>query len=229
LKKWQITGFLAVLIIGFLLISGCTQDNNKYCSDNFPGTYYDPSSKMCEYIVTQTYQITPTWTPTITATEDTNSIQTQLKSEWDQIRDVFDAYIIEAQKDNDFYRLRTKTIPNTISNYQKIKDELLNINIKNSDLKEERSILVSICEYKIKYLQGISSAILASEDEKDLPHTSLEKYTNAKLSFRDERDIISDIPYSSKYWDFIYNDDRVAEDNIEIENANILRVSKLLS
>lgn len=49
MKKWQITGFLAVLIIGFLLISGCTQDNNKYCSDNFPGTYYDPSSKMCEH------------------------------------------------------------------------------------------------------------------------------------------------------------------------------------
>jgi hypothetical protein len=49
LKKWQITGFLAVLIIGFLMISGCTQDNSKYCTDHFPGTYYNPSSKMCEH------------------------------------------------------------------------------------------------------------------------------------------------------------------------------------
>jgi hypothetical protein len=48
MEKWQITGFLAVLIIGFLLISGCTQDNDKYCRDNFPGTVYSPSSKMCE-------------------------------------------------------------------------------------------------------------------------------------------------------------------------------------
>ena len=49
MKKYQITGFLAVLIIGFLLISGCTLDNDKYCRDNFPGTYYDPLSKMCEH------------------------------------------------------------------------------------------------------------------------------------------------------------------------------------
>jgi hypothetical protein len=60
MKKWQITGFLAVLIIGFLLVSGCTQDNTKYCADNFPGTYYDPSSKMCEPFSTPTQTPTPT-------------------------------------------------------------------------------------------------------------------------------------------------------------------------
>jgi len=53
MKNWQIPGLLTILIIGFLLISGCTQDNDKYCRENFPGTAYDPSSKMCEKIVTQ--------------------------------------------------------------------------------------------------------------------------------------------------------------------------------
>jgi len=79
LKNWQITGFLNVLIIGFLLISGCTQDNNKYCSDNFPGTYYDPSTKMCEHSTTPTPQIiyiTVTVTPNPTTTQTSASAST---------------------------------------------------------------------------------------------------------------------------------------------------------
>ena len=52
MKNWQIFGVFTFLIIGTILISGCTQDNNKYCSDNFPGTVYDPSSKMCEHTPT---------------------------------------------------------------------------------------------------------------------------------------------------------------------------------
>jgi len=52
MKNWQIPGLLAILIIGFLLISGCTQDNDKYCRENFPGTVYDSSSKMCEHTTT---------------------------------------------------------------------------------------------------------------------------------------------------------------------------------
>lgn len=54
MKNRQNIGFLAVLIVGFLLISGCTQDNDKYCRDNFPGTVYDTSSKMCERTPTPT-------------------------------------------------------------------------------------------------------------------------------------------------------------------------------
>ena len=49
MKNWQIFGVFTFLIIGTILISGCTQDNNKYCSDNFPGSHYDPSTKLCEH------------------------------------------------------------------------------------------------------------------------------------------------------------------------------------
>ena len=66
MKTWQITGLYAILILGFLLISGCTQDDNKYCNDNFPGTSYNPSSKICEKIATQT-PATPT--PTAVQTQ----------------------------------------------------------------------------------------------------------------------------------------------------------------
>ena len=66
MKNWQITGLYAILILGFLLISGCTQDNYKNCSDNFPGTTYNPSSKMCEKIAAQT-PATPT--PTAVRTQ----------------------------------------------------------------------------------------------------------------------------------------------------------------
>jgi hypothetical protein len=233
MKNWQITGFLVILIGGFLLISGCTQDNYQYCSDKYPGTVYDPSSKMCEKIVAQTSQITPILTPSITATENINSIRTQLNSEWGQIRDVYDAFIIKKEKDlitsyEGIYGLTKRTIPNTISEYQKIKNDLLIINITNSDLQEERSVLVSICDYKIKFLQGMSLAYQAEQDEKYSLQTSLTEYTNAKLSFRDERDIISGIPYSSKYWEYIYKDDLLAETNIELADENILRISKLI-
>ena len=85
MKNWQITGFLSILAIGFLLISGCAQDNDKYCTDNFPGTYYDPSTKMCEHtstptptptpqIVYVTVTISPTPTPTPIPTINKNSV-----------------------------------------------------------------------------------------------------------------------------------------------------------
>jgi murein DD-endopeptidase MepM/ murein hydrolase activator NlpD len=61
MKTRHITGLFAILILGFLLISGCTQDNNKYCSDNSTGSSYDLSSKMCEKISTETpVALTPT-------------------------------------------------------------------------------------------------------------------------------------------------------------------------
>lgn len=66
MKKWVTMGILAGLIIGMVLMSGCTQDNYKYCSDNFPGTKYDPSSKMCEHY--------PTLTPVLTVVQTQNPI-----------------------------------------------------------------------------------------------------------------------------------------------------------
>jgi hypothetical protein len=55
MKNWQIFGVFTFLIIGTILISGCTQDNDKYCRENYPGTTYDPVSKLCEKIGTQTH------------------------------------------------------------------------------------------------------------------------------------------------------------------------------
>jgi len=246
MKNWRIIGFLAILIISFLLISGCTQDNSKYCSDNFPGTYYDPTTKMCEHTQIPTQQIlyvtvlvTPTLTPTITATENIDSIRTKLSNEWKQIQDVYDTFTIKGEKNlikggnvqpsngeiNDF---REKTVPNTISEYQKIKNDLLNININNSDLQEQRTILISICDYKIKYIQATSSELHAIQTKTFNLQTSLTEYKNAKQYLQDELEIINAIPYSSKYWDYVYNDKQEVENNIVSTNENILRISKKL-
>jgi hypothetical protein len=72
----KIYGIFAILIIGFLLITGCTQDNDKYCRDNFPGSYYDPSSKMCEHYLTPTAQIVYV---TVTVTPSPTPIPTSKK------------------------------------------------------------------------------------------------------------------------------------------------------
>jgi hypothetical protein len=91
MKKWIAIIFFAILVTGMIFMSGCTtQDNNKYCSDNFPGTYYDPSSKMCEHtptptptptsqIISQTVLVTQTTIPTPTPipTINKNSIAYQ--------------------------------------------------------------------------------------------------------------------------------------------------------
>ena len=65
MKKWINIGILAVLVIGMVLVSGCTRDNSKYCPDNYPGTLYNPSTNTCDKIVTQTPYSTPTPTPQI--------------------------------------------------------------------------------------------------------------------------------------------------------------------
>jgi hypothetical protein len=233
MRTWKITGILAVLIIGFLLISGCTQDNSKYCTDNFPGTYYNPSSKMCEHTPEPTPVPTPTITPPISTMtpvsttiqeENIDSIRAKLNSEWSQIQDVYDEFTINKRKvdNNDF---RARTVPNTISEYEKIKNDLLNININNSDLQAERTVLISICDYKIKDLQAMSSLSHAAQTKTFNLQTSLEEYTNAKYFLQDELDIINEIPYSKKYWDYIYNDKQSAQQNLQSTKENILILS----
>jgi len=222
MKNWQITGFLAILIIGFLLISACTNKG----STNAPPVEVSTPTPQIVY-VTVTVLVTPV---TTIQTENINSIRTQLNSEWGQIRDVYDTFTINKDKDlaasgGGVNELRGSTIPGTISEYQKIKNDLLNININNPDLNKERTVLVSICDYKIKYLQGTSSIYHASQAELLNLDSSLTEYKNAKLSFRDERDIISAIPYFSKYWEYIDEDDRLAESNILIADQGIARMS----
>jgi len=65
-----ICGGIILLVILSAFIAGMSVDNYKYCIDNFPGTKYDPSSKMCEKIVQQTPYLTttPTYPPTPTPT-----------------------------------------------------------------------------------------------------------------------------------------------------------------
>jgi len=183
-----------------------------------------------------------TYTSTITAnppvittiqTENTDSIQTQLNGEGKQIRDIYDTFTVNMDKldfkSNDgINELRETNIPNTISQYQKIKDDLLKININNSDQKNERNVLVSICDYKIKFLQGLSSAAHAHQAETFNVQTSLDEYKNAKNYFQDVRDIISVIPYSNKYWEYINHDDQLAKEIISVEEQGILRMSKLV-
>jgi hypothetical protein len=50
--------FLSAFVAG--MFSGISRDNYQYCSANYPGTIYDPTTKMCEHIVTQTPYPTPT-------------------------------------------------------------------------------------------------------------------------------------------------------------------------
>ncbi len=99
------------------------------------------------------------------------------------------------------------------------------MSISGYELKNERTILASICDYKIKYLQGLSSAYHASQTEKYPAQTSLNEYKNAKYRFQDARDIISVIPYSAKYWEYINADDLSAKQNIFLADQNILRMS----
>jgi hypothetical protein len=181
-----------------------------------------------------TSTITPN-TPVVTAiqTENTDAIQTQLNGEWKQIRDSYDTFNVNMNKrdltnNDEINSLRQEYVPHTISEYQKIKDDLLKININDSDLKNERNVLVSICDYKIKFLQGLSSVFHARQAETFNVQTSLNEYQNAKNYFQDVRDSINVIPYSNKYWEYINNDDQQAKEIILFADQGISRMSKLV-
>jgi hypothetical protein len=209
------------------------QDNNKYCRDNFPGTIYDPSSKMCEHTLEPTPIPTPTSTPPISTItpfsttiqiDNVDSIRAKFNSEWSQIQDVSDQITINIKK-VDTNEFRATTVPSTISEYEKIKTSLLNININNSDLQEERTVLVSISDYKIKNIQAVSSLSHALQAESFNRQTSLTEYKNAKNYLQDELNIINEIPYSKKYWEYVYDDKQSAEETLRLTKENILRLS----
>ncbi len=125
----------------------------------------------------------------------------------------------------DTNEFRVTTVPNTISEYEKIKDSLQNININNSDLQEERTVLISVCDYKIKEIQAASSLSHAIQAESFNRQTSLTEYKNAKNYLQDELDIINEIPYSKKYWEYVYDDKQSAEETLRLTKENILRLS----
>jgi hypothetical protein len=230
MKNWQITGIPVIMILGFLLMSGCTS------------TSPDTSTPQIVYVtelVTPTPTIPPVGT-TIQAvtsvpvqTETDASVSTQLNNKWREIRVVHDTFNenknrLNLKSDGDINELREKNIPYTISQYERIKNELLQITITNYDLKTERNILVSICDYKIKFLQGLSSYHHALQAETFSAGTSLTEYKNAKYLFQDERDIISVIPYLVKYWEYVNTDDQEARSYISSADQGISKMSNVV-
>ena len=211
-------------------MSGCTSTGS---TSTAPVVVSTPTPQ----IVYVTVLVTPTPTSppvvTIIQTETSESILTQLNSKWRQIRVVYDTFNenknkLDLKSDDGINELREINIPYTISEYKRLKNDLSQININNYDLENEKAILVSICDYKIKFLQGLSSAYHAQQTETFSPDTSLAEYKNAKYLFQDMRDIINLIPYSSKYWEYVNADDQVAKTNIFSADQGISRMSKLV-
>jgi hypothetical protein len=226
MKNWYITGLFSCLIFIFLLSSGCTDAGP---TGPVPAAAITPQPQ----IVYVTVLVTPAATipPIVTAqAEDTEFIKTQLNSKWRKIQVAYDTFNETKNKlrlttDEDINQLRQTDIPAAIAQYQGIRDELLQIKINNNDLQSDRAVLVSICDYKIKFLEGLGSAYHASQTETYPDQTSLTEYKNARYRFQDVRDIISGIPYSSKYWDYVHNDDQSAKANIVLADQNIIRLN----
>jgi hypothetical protein len=226
MKNWQITGFFGILILTFLVISGCTDTGSSDPARGAAGT-------QTPRIVYVTVIVTPSAIPPVASpvlTENTAAVQTELNTKWRQIQVAYDTFNenknkLQLNSDENINLLREKNIPDAIAEYQRLKDGLSAMSISGYDLKNERTILVSICDYKIKYLQGLSSAYHAKQTEKYPAQTSLNEYKNAKYRFQDARDIISVIPYSTKYWEYINADDLSAKQNIFLADQNILRMS----
>jgi hypothetical protein len=226
MKNWQITGSFVILILAFLLMSGCTDTGSSGPAPGAAGT-------QTPQIVYVTVIVTPSTIPPVVSpvqTENTAAVQTELNTKWRQIQVVYDTFNenknkLQLNSDDDINLLREKNIPDAIAEYQTLKDGLSAMSLSGYELKTERTILVSICDYKIKYLQGLSSAYHASQTEKYPAQTSLNEYKNAKYRFQDVRDIISVIPYSAKYWEYINADDLSAKQNIFLADQNILRMS----
>ncbi len=88
MKYWQITGFFVILILTFLLMSGCTGTESSAPAFGSAGT---PTPR----IVYVTVIVTPSAIPpgvSPVQTEDTAAVQTQLNARWRQIQVVYDTF-----------------------------------------------------------------------------------------------------------------------------------------
>jgi len=63
MKKWRISGFLTIVILGFLLMSGCTSTRTTTTA---PATVSTPTPQ----IVNNTVLVTPSPTPTVIRSQD---------------------------------------------------------------------------------------------------------------------------------------------------------------
>ena len=236
----KFTLLIGLIVGAMILSSGCLS------SDLGPGATPPPTP-----IVT-TAPSTPvptpvTSTPVVTPpqTEDVGAIRTQLNTIWRQIQVAYDTYQQERDKldlsdNDDINYLRQKSIPDAITDYQTINDTLGDITINNADLGNERDILLSICAYKIKFLEGLEAAYHAPQIETYDTEKSLDEYKSAKYLFQDVLDIIhmmgvgiTPLPgekepsYVLKYWDYIYNDKESAKDYINWADENISRALQM--
>ncbi len=124
--------FLSAFIAG--MFSGMSGDNYKYCSDNFPGTTYDPSSKMCEHY--------PTPTPTLSIEQ----IKSQARSisfaslmrnsdEYTNSLVYFRGSVVQVQNiDGNNYYLRINTKPDPYLGYM---DDTIYVDYTGNRLLED--------------------------------------------------------------------------------------------
>jgi hypothetical protein len=111
----------------------------------------------------------------------------------------------------------------------RIQGELSKINTYNySDLEIDRTNLISICDYKIKLIQGLGSYFHALQAEAFNTETSLEEYENARYLCEDAREIISETGYRTIYDNYVYDDDLKARECIMAADNGILRMHPLV-
>lgn len=226
---------LVVILSAAMVACGCTSSNQGFP----PAT---PPTTLPNQIETTVS------TPSPSPIQNISTTRTQLDKAWRDIQVAYDTYKEKrdrlgatdtgVQTNDDISYLRQTLIPDAISAYQSIEMDLSSMNISNPDLDSEKKVLLSICDYKIKYFEGLDAGYQGIVLEATNVKKSRDAYKNAKYSFQDAIDVINVMgigissvpsekqpPYSQKYWDYIYQDKVRIEDLLAWADENVSRLA----
>jgi hypothetical protein len=143
------------------------------------------------------------------------------------IRIAWDDYVEDVDElggvgasNQDMNHIREKIIPDTIGRYQTISGNISAISSADAYLSAEKAVLVAICSYKARQLEGTESYYHAIQIENYDVKKAKDEYKNAKYTLQDALDSINALNFyslanSGKYSTFVRDDKREIEDAID--------------
>ena len=172
-----------------------------------------PASVTTVDQVENTTVVAPSPSPVSVPAENTQNIESELVTEWRNIRIEWDTYHEKLDKLNlngdsqsDLNYARETVIPRTISRFQSIRDNVSHVSSQDTKLQNETEALTSIASYKILMLEGYESFYQGVQAESYDVKKAILEYKTAKYTFQDAVDVINEAPDVKKFHDYLLLD-----------------------
>jgi len=174
--------------------------------------------------------------PATTAASADDAARKTIDDAWKAIRIAWDDYVEDVDElggagasNQDMNHIREKIIPDAIGRYRTISANLSAVATAGTDISAEKTVLIAICGYKVRQLEGMESYYHAIQIETYDTKKAKDEYKNAKYTLQDALDAINAVNFyslanSGKYSTFAYDDKGEIEDVIDEITDQIARL-----